>query len=209
MNTVLLLCTANLCRSVMAQGLLSTRLARDGVPVPVVSAGLSGGGRRPPAEVVTVMAERHVDVSGHRSRAATSEDLATAALILGLTREHVRHAVVMMPESWPRAFTLRELVRRGRESGPRAPGEPLSDWLAGLAAGRDRRVLLGRHPADDVADPYGGPLAGYRATAGELNELTSELAALGWPPPRGLPGGPGRPGWWCGRRSKHPCRPRS
>src|SRR5580692_12120442 len=105
----------------MAQALLSARLAARGVAVPVASAGLLGGGR-PPPEVVSVMAATGIDVTGHRSRIVTADDLAAADLILGLAREHVRHAAVLLPGAWPRAFTIRELARRGRQAGPRTPG---------------------------------------------------------------------------------------
>ena len=180
MNSVLLLCTGNLCRSVMAQHLLTARLAARGQPVPVTSAGLLGGGRPPPDEVISVLAARGVDAAAHRSRQVTAADLADAGLILGLAREHVRHAAVLLPGAWPRTFTLRELVRLGRQAGPRPPAEPLDRWLARAAAGRRQRDLLGRSARDDVADPYRGPLAGYQATASLLDELTADLAALGW-----------------------------
>jgi protein-tyrosine phosphatase len=178
---ILLLCTANACRSVMAQALLSARLAARGVTVPVASAGLLGGGRPPPPEVISVMAGRGIDVTGHRSRLVTVDDLTAADLILGLSREHVRHAAVLLPAAWPRAFTIRELLRRGQQAGPRAPGEPLGDWLARAAGDRARRDLLGASPADDVADPAGGPLRGYQATADLLDRLTRDLVELGWP----------------------------
>jgi protein-tyrosine phosphatase len=184
--SILVLCTANICRSVIAQAMLAARLAAQGTRADVASAGLLADGHRPPQEVTEVLADRGLDVSGHRSHRLTAADLAAADLVIGLAREHVREAVVLLPGVWPRAFTLRELVRRGGEAGPRAPGEPLAGWLAVAAAGRDRRGLLGRDPADDVADPYGGPLSGYQATAQLLDELTAELAALCWPT-----GGPG------------------
>ena len=191
MPSILLLCTANVCRSVMAQALLSARLAAQDTPADVASAGVLSDGQRPPDAVVSVLAARGLDVSAHRSHRVTAADLAAADLVLGLAREHVRQATVLRPASWPRAFTLRELVRRGREAGPRAPGEPLENWLAGAAGGRDRRALLGVDPADDVADPYGGPLSGYQATARLLDELTAELAALCWPEYPRLAGHPG------------------
>jgi protein-tyrosine phosphatase len=178
---ILLLCTANVCRSVMAQALLSARLAARGVAVPVASAGLLGGGRPPPPPGVLVMAATGIDVTGHRSRIVTADDLAAADLILGLAREHVRHAAVLLPAAWPRAFTIRELARRGRQSGARATGEPLGDWLTRAADGRRRPDLLGSHPADDVADPAGGPPRGYQATADLLDRLTRDLVELGWP----------------------------
>jgi len=178
-SEVLFLCRANVCRSVMAQALLAARLAERGVPVG--SAGLLGGGQPPPPEVIAVMAARGIAVDGHRSRLVTADDLVAADLILGLARGHLRHAAVLRPEAWPRAFTLRELVRRGGQAGPRAPGEPLPDWLARAADGRDRIDLLGASAADDVADPAGGPLAGYQATAELLDQLTADLAGLAWP----------------------------
>ena len=165
----------------MAQAMLSARMATRGVAVPVGSAGLLGGGQSPPPEVISVMAARGIDVTGHRSRIVTADDLATADLILGLAREHVRHAAVLLPAAWPRAFTIRELARRGRQVGARAPGEPLGHWLTRAADGRRRADLLGSHPADDVADPAGGPLREYQATAVLLDRLTRDLVELGWP----------------------------
>jgi protein-tyrosine phosphatase len=175
MTAILLLCTANVCRSVMAEAMLSARLAAQAVPV--ASAGLLESGQCPPAEVVSVMAARGIDVAGHRSRRVTADDLAAADLVLGLAREHARHAAVLLPDCWPRTFTLRELLRRGQQAGARAPGEPLGDWLARAGGDRRRRDLLGSSADDDVPDPYGGPLAGYQATASLLDRLTSELVA--------------------------------
>ncbi|HUN36307.1 MAG TPA: hypothetical protein VMU95_30290 [Trebonia sp.] len=181
MPSILLLCSANVCRSVMAQALLARRLGAPAAPAVVTSAGLLDSGRRPPPEVLSVMAAMGIDVGGHRSRLVTADDVATADLIIGLAREHVRHAVVLAPRSWPRAFTLRELLRRGTQAGPRDPGESLDGWLARAAGDRGRRDLLGKGAGDDVPDPYGGPLAGYQATARLLDGLTRDLAALAWP----------------------------
>jgi protein-tyrosine phosphatase len=165
----------------MAQAVLSSWLAARGVTVSVASAGLLGSGRPPPPEVIAVMAASGIDAASHRSRVVTADDLATADLILGLAREHVRHAAVLLPEAWPRAFTIRELLRRGEQAGVRAPGEPLGHWLARAADGRRRPDLLGSSPADDVADPAGGPLRGYQATFDLLDHLTRDLVEQGWP----------------------------
>ena len=178
MTAILLLCSANVCRSVMAEAMLSARLAGRTAPVSVTSVGLLPGGRPPPAEAVAVMAARGLDIAGHVSCRVTPADLTAADLVLGLAREHARYACVLRPECWPRTFTLSELLRRGRQAGARAPGEPLGDWLAGAGRDRRRHDLLGSDPGDDVPDPYGGPLAGYQATASLLDRLTSDLVAL-------------------------------
>jgi protein-tyrosine phosphatase len=179
-SEILLLCTANVCRSVMAQAMLSSQLATHSVTAGVASAGTLSCGRESLPEVISVMAARGIDVSGHRSRLVTADDLARADLVLGLAREHVRHAAVLLPAAWPRSFTLLELLRRGHHVGPRSPAEPLSDWLARAAGDRDRRDLLGSSPADDVADPAGGPLRGYQATADLLDQLTRDLVEQRW-----------------------------
>lgn len=165
----------------MAAALLARRLRVAGAPLVVRSAGVVGHvGEAPPAEVITVLASYGIDAGGHRSRAVSAADLDSASLVLAMAREHVRYAAVTVPDSWPRAFTLREMVRRAGKTGPREPGEPLAGWLARLHAGRDRHGLLGDDSRDDMADPMGGPLAAYAATATEIGHLVSRLAALGW-----------------------------
>jgi protein-tyrosine phosphatase len=180
MREILLLCTANICRSPMAQALLARELGARGMAALVSSGGMLGSGASPPCEVVTAMAGRGLDVSGHKSRQVTAGDLARADLILGMAREHVRHAVVVHPHAWPRAFTIRELVRRGDLVGTRQPGETLSGWLARAHEGRDGLALLGDSPQDDVADPIGGPANAYERTAAELEQLAGRLADRCW-----------------------------
>ncbi len=179
---VLMLCTGNACRSPIAAALLSRRLAVLGEAVTVRSAGTASQGCPPPPEVVSVMAGYGIDLAPHRSRMVTPSELADAGLVLGMAREHVRHAVVTAPGAWPRAFTLRELVRQGERAGPRLAGEPLLNWVARAHDGRQRAHLLGASPDDDVADPMGGPPQVYAATAAVLDMLVSRLADMCWGP---------------------------
>jgi protein-tyrosine phosphatase len=177
---VLVLCTANVCRSAMGAPLLARRLGRLGVTVPVRSAGMLGDGMPPDPVAVTVMAGYGIEIASHRSRAARPDDLAQAGLVLAMARENLRYAVVTEPSAWPRAFTLKELIRRGERIGPRAPGEPFAAWLARAHDGRDRASLLGGSAGDDVPDPTGAPLRAYADTAALLDGLMARLAELGW-----------------------------
>src|ERR1035438_4747014 len=140
---ILLLCTANTCRSPMAEALLAHRLAErgavgsvrsagilraavlgTGIPgAGVPGAGLLGEGERPPAEAISAMAAYGLDTGSHRSHQVTVADLVQADLVMGMARLHVRHAVVTLPEAWPRVFTLKEIVRRGAEIGPEEAGQ--------------------------------------------------------------------------------------
>ena len=98
-----------------------------------------------------------------------------------MAREHLREAVLADPTTWGRAFTLKELVRRGSMMGPRAPGESLEAWLARAHAGRTKGDLLGYSEEDDVADPIGLGRDVYERTAEELGALVDHLVDLAWP----------------------------
>lgn len=174
----------------MAQALLARRLAGRGIAGSVHSAGILGGGiggagilragQRPPPEAISVMAAYGLDTGSHRSRQLTVADLVRANLVIGMARVHVRQAVVTLPEVWPRAFTLKEIVRRGEAIGARPAGEPLSRWLHRAHDARDRRSLLGDYLDDDVADPIGGPPQAYADTAALLDRLVTRLVTLCW-----------------------------
>ena len=166
----------------MAEGLLRQRAVDRGVDATVHSAGLMEDGHSATADGVDTMAVRGIDTSGHLSRRVTAEMLAGADVVVGMARDHVREAVLLAPECWSRAFTLKELVRRGEDAGPRSHDQPLSEWLDKIHAGRSRSDLLGSSPDDDVADPIGQRRAVYERTANELDELTRRLAALLWGP---------------------------
>jgi protein-tyrosine phosphatase len=124
------------------------------------------------------MADRGLDTSGHVSRRLRPDLVTGVDLVIGMARRHVREAVALAPAVMGRAFTLKEIVRRGEERGARSPDEPLEDWLARLVAGRRPAELLGDADADDVADPIGGPRRSYERTAAELEDLTARLARL-------------------------------
>jgi len=162
----------------MAAALLSRRLDEAGVKAAVSSAGLLFDGKPATDYSLAVMADRGIDTSGHRSRKLRPEMLASADIVIGMAREHVREAAALLPAAWERAFTLKEIVRLGEERGGRAPGEPLERWLARLHAGRRRNDLLGDAADDDVDDPIGRPRRSYQRTANELDDLTARLARL-------------------------------
>jgi len=181
MAEVLVLCAANVCRSPMAAALLADRLRGRPAAATVRSAGSLTAGRPADPAAVRAMAARRLDISAHRSRVAGAGDVTGADLILAMDRSCLRQAVVLAPVSWPRAFTLKELIRRGQAVGRPAPREPLCAWLQRAQQGRARAELLGGCPEDDVADPAGGPQRAYDRTAALLSSLVAELVALCWP----------------------------
>ena len=162
----------------MAEVLLRHRLGDLGVDATVASAGLLRSGQPASAHGVDILRGRGLDMTTHRSREMSRELLGSADLILAMAREHVREAVVLDPGLWPRTFTLKELVRRGEAVGPRQAAESLADWLARVGQGRRISELTGSSPADDVADPIGGPRVAYERLAAELDDLLDRFVAL-------------------------------
>lgn len=178
----------------MGEALLRDRLSRAGIENHVSSAGLTSEGVTASDGSVRAMSKRGLDLGAHRSRPMTEEMVRAADLIIGMAREHVREAVVLVPDQLPRAFTLRELVRRGEEVGPRrlrsgaagggSPGlrlESFDGWLARVGEGRRAAHLLGSNPADDVEDPMGRSRRHYERTAVQIEDLVDRFMALAFP----------------------------
>jgi protein arginine phosphatase len=171
----------------MAAALFAVHARRRGAAPDVLSAGTDAGRASmpdaPPREVHEVMAPYGIDLHAHHSRALSGSVLLDADLVIGMARRHVQESVLLDPPCFTRAFTLRELVRRGNSIGARPVGEELDRWIGAAHGDRTRVALARRGTADDIADPYGGPLTAYRDCALELDALTGVLAALLWPAP--------------------------
>ena len=181
-HTILVVCSANQCRSPLAAACLTRIFATRGLDIAVTSAGVNAStGSSATSGTVRTAKDLGLDLAEHRSQPTTRELLAGADLILGMERLHLREAVVLERQAFPRSFTLKELVRRGEELGPRRPGETQADWLA--AAHRDRQPadLFGASRDDDIADPTTDMTVDHDTMAQEVAELVQRLVGLLWP----------------------------
>ncbi len=108
MKTFLFVCTGNICRSPMAEGLF--RNATSGRnDYRAVSAGLGAAEGQPPSEYsVQALRELGLDISRQRSQMLTAELVKNADYILGMTHSHVDTITLMYPQAAEKTFLLRE-----------------------------------------------------------------------------------------------------
>ena len=177
---ILVVCTANVCRSPVAEHLLRRHFADAGHDVVVTSAGVIGGRLDPHPFTVDAARMGGIDLTQHRSRLLTRELLATdgADLVIGMAREHVAHIVGLDRSVWPRTFTLKGLVRRASAVPPESRSGDWQQWLEQVGNGRHPNELLTPDPADDVRDAYGLPAGAHMAMTADLNTLCQQLARL-------------------------------
>jgi protein-tyrosine-phosphatase/SAM-dependent methyltransferase len=162
--SILILCTGNATRSVIAGAVLKAHLpdveiatagtmSIDGLPMSWrTKAGFEAVGVTPPS---------------HRSRQVLPADLDRATLIIGLAPEHVQWVRREHPSAAPRVATLKRLVR-----DLATDDRPLAERVAEL----DLSAVELR-PWEEVVDPGGGEVEAFIACAQEVVPLVEELAA--------------------------------
>ena len=150
MKKVLFVCTANVCRSPMAQELFNA-LAHDGaLPFRAESAGTAALEGRPMAQnALAALKEAGIyPEETHSTRRVSASMIEGAELVLAMTPQH--------------AATLRRI-------GGDPPGGPprgihvLPEYASGVAGG-------------GIADPHGLTMAAHRSTLRQLYEYVERVA---------------------------------
>lgn len=187
---LLTVCTANICRSPLAEQLLADAL--EGIPpMQVSSAGthalvgeaMNETSQHIARELGVPHPERHV------ARQLTAELLTDSDLVLALTREHRRLIVELSPRVARRVFTIREFgrladaledqdLRAEMGHGP----VPLIDRLR-IAAASVVLARTGLNPArdpedDDVVDPFARGAEIFRQSTQQLAPAVEATARL-------------------------------
>lgn len=174
---ILFVCTANVCRSYMAEAVMKAR-SRDGGPrLSVSSAGTRLLDLPVDPEASIVLAEEGLTLDGHQPRLVDRSIIRGdgADLIVTMTREQLRHVVATDRDAWPRVFTLRELARRASGLAQR---DDWHEWLAALAEGRSARDMVTEDPRDDIVDPYGMSLDAHRECLRIIRGLLDQILVL-------------------------------
>src|SRR6266403_835994 len=107
-KSVIFVCTGNICRSPIAEGLFR-RLLGNRKDIEVASAGVHAVRGQPPSlYAVQVCEEEGVDISGLRSQPLTAELIDEATHIFAMTGAHLETIQLLFPDGAEKSFLLRE-----------------------------------------------------------------------------------------------------
>lgn len=200
--TVLHVCMGNICRSPMAERLLTVAIAEatgqpagadegDGELVHSHSAGTGSwhaGEEMHPSAARQVRA-RGGEPGGFRARRLHSEHLDAADLILAATADQQLYVSSLRPDAASRTFVLGELARLLPRVDMSAlpPGDPTPEGVqtrgTALVAALDAaRAGAPPEPDDDLDDPWGRGEKTFARVAGEIEDALRPLAAALLPP---------------------------
>lgn len=139
MAHILIVCTANICRSPVVAAMLRERLRQAGHDDWHVASGgtLAMPGLGASTYGVEVLAERGLEIAEHRSRRVESEDVERADLVLCMESGHAEALKIENPEHAERIFLITEMIGRHEDvadpyGGPREWYVEMADDMAGL-----------------------------------------------------------------------------
>ncbi len=177
---IVFICTGNRFRSPIAAATFAAETI--GLPVRVRSFGtLELDGAPALEQAVRLSSAAGLDLSSHRSRCLDEVRLEDVDLVVGFETKHVARAVVDAGARRERTFLLGEIVEILESASDTANGaDPAARARGAVARADERRGRLRAMPPP-IADPYGGPAAGYERAASSVRDLTRRLAAALFP----------------------------
>jgi protein-tyrosine phosphatase len=140
MKTILVACTANICRSPMAAAILRRRLAELGLEdeIEVISAGVwAEDGHSASPNAILTLAGRGMDVAGHRSQLLTPALLARADIVLVMEEAHRRSLFYLAPQHLGKVYLLTEM-----SGGHADVADPYGGSIEGYARTADELEAL-------------------------------------------------------------------
>jgi protein-tyrosine phosphatase len=157
---ILFVCTANACRSVIAERLaaegLRTRLGTRAALFEVASAGTAGvDGAALHPYTATALRGFGVAADDFTSRRLTTTDVGSADLVLTAGSEHREQVVGMWPRVSRRAYLLREFRRLAAQASAPPSEDPVARarHVVAEAARLRGRVPYVEPAEDEIADP--------------------------------------------------------
>jgi len=116
MRSVLFVCSANICRSPLAQGLFSARVVQPAGDWQIASAGVFAAPGYPAAQnTLLVLKHKGIDLSSHRSAPITLEMMEHFNLILTMERGQKEALQVAFPGYAQKVYLISEMIGQNWE----------------------------------------------------------------------------------------------
>jgi protein-tyrosine phosphatase len=200
--TVLHVCMGNICRSPMAERLLTLAVRQRLSRLPVGagaaaatadelvhshSAGTGGwhAGEEMNPPAARQIRDRGGDPAGFAARRLVSAHIDAADLVLTATSDQQEYVLALRPDAASRTFVLGEFGRLLPAVDPAAlpPAAPTPDAVYARGAALVAAVDAARRgaaplPADDLDDPWGRGDQTFTRVADEIEETLTPLARL-------------------------------
>lgn len=175
---ILFVCTANVCRSPLAEGLMTKHAKRLASPIVASSASVDSVARIVHPIVVKLLAEQGIEPSHTESQPLDRSLVDGADLVLTMTAEHALAVAGRHREATHRVFMLDHFAHVAPYPDP---GSDIAGWLAALY--QQPRLYGVNHDAHDIEDPIGGDETTFRRIATQIDALTARVADLLAPAP--------------------------
>lgn len=179
-QTILLVCTGNVCRSPAAEFLLADQLGTTARTFTIRSAGTRAVANAPIDPIISsLLLRRGVETIHFSSRELDIRMVESADLILTASTNHRAAVARLHPAALHKTLTLKQLARYApfileSGSGPADASQRIPWLLSAVPRARARA----RKEDDSIADPRGRSRRHYEAAVDELAQACATIASL-------------------------------
>lgn len=181
-NTVLLVCTANVCRSPAAQHLLSTYLSALGLSsVTASSAGVRALEGHPiDARMAELLASDGIQSQAFRARRLDRASVDAATIVLTATTQHRSDVLRVAPRALHKTYTMLEFCQMANNI-PMATAPSMKDRASPLEQWLSNARSLSVRPINEatlsIEDPYRRSKKAYKVAYDQIRNAMHSIAS--------------------------------
>lgn len=175
---VLIVCSANHCRSPLAEFFLRAAIRESTQGWSIASAGTQARDGVPMHELATeLLAERGIDSDWWSSQRLTGSLVATADLVLTAELSHRSEVVTLDPRALRKTFTLLQFARLSEqvEPVPALGGRPRGPELLARATAARSELQPNPRELDEIGDPMGQGMHAFQDCAATITAAIAEI----------------------------------